>query len=318
MTEKILKATHSGELNLNGFILSCSVLENETRVFSERSLANAFGIKGSGAYWKKKKLTNDKSAYLPEYLSANYLNDFISNELREKFKSAFTYIVKNTAKGVEATVLPDICDVFIQAQKAGIKNKNIENVANTAYKMIRGFAHVGIIALVDEATGYQDVRVKHALEKILAQYLLPEAKQYKITYPLELYRQWYRLNNWDWTDENKQKRPSCIGTWTNEYIYKRLAGDEKLLKELKIKNPKIIPQNSKNENDKGYRKHKYFQFLTDEVGEPRLREFFGGLIALAKASTSWRKYISMVNIAYPTDAMKKQLNLPFKFEDDKE
>jgi hypothetical protein len=56
------------------------------RVLSERSLANAFGIKGGGAYWSRKKI--DSSAVLPEYLSANYLKDFISTELRNKLNSA--------------------------------------------------------------------------------------------------------------------------------------------------------------------------------------------------------------------------------------
>ena len=53
---------------------------------TERSLANAFGIKGGGAYWSRKKI--DNGAVLPEYLSAKYLNDFISSELRDKLTSA--------------------------------------------------------------------------------------------------------------------------------------------------------------------------------------------------------------------------------------
>ena len=112
--------------------------------------------------------------------------------------------------------------------------------------------------IIDEVTGFQDVRVKNALETILNQYLLDNAKEYKVTYPLELYRQWFRLNNWEWKPESAQKKPIIIGKWTNEYIYSRLAPG--LLEELKVKNPKT---------DKGYRKHKHFQFLTDEIGEPK-------------------------------------------------
>lgn len=87
---KKLKATHQVELTLNGFELSCAVLddENRTRVFSERTIATAFGIKGGGSYWKRKK---EGSAVLPEYLSASYLKPFISNELLEKFDSALIY-----------------------------------------------------------------------------------------------------------------------------------------------------------------------------------------------------------------------------------
>ena len=89
-----------------------------------------------------------------------------------------------------------------------------------AKSLIRGFATVGIIALVDEATGYQDIRVKNALEEILNKFLLEDAKKYAVTYPLELYKQWFRLNGWEWKPENAQKRPSVIGTWTKDLIYK--------------------------------------------------------------------------------------------------
>ena len=141
------------------------------------------------------------------------------------------------------------------------------------------------------------------MNDILNKYLLSEAKKYKVTYPLELYRQWFKLNNWEWKPDNKQKRPSVLGHWTNDLIYSRLAPG--LLKQLKIRNAK---------NEKGFRPHKNFQFLTDEIGEPRLREFFGGLIALAKANTKWKSYISMVNRAYPKYG--DNLTLPFPPDDD--
>ncbi len=296
------KANYSGEVDLNGFKITSSVLDDGRRIFSERSLANAFGIKGSGAYWQKKRESKSDSAFLPEYLSAKYLKPFISNELREKFESAILYISKGgqNSTGIDATILADICDVYISAKNAGIDNKNFLAVANNAYTMLKAFAKVGIIALVDEATGYQDVRMKDELNKIFLQELLLEkAKKYEVTFPLELYKQWFRLNNWDWKIENAQKRPGVIGTWTNQYVYDRIATG--LLEQLERRNPK---------NDKGYRDFKHFQFLTDEVGEPKLREFFGGLMALAKANTSWRKYIEMVNMVFPKQGDQLKLILP--------
>ena len=89
--------------------------------------------------------------------------------------------------------------------------------------LVRSLAQLGITALVDEATGYQDVRVKDALQQIFDQLLLDEAKKYKVTFPLELYKQWFRLNDWQWKPENAQKRPGVIGKWTNKYIYERMA-----------------------------------------------------------------------------------------------
>jgi hypothetical protein len=299
---KPLKATHYGELNLNGFSISCAVLEDGRRVFSERSLANAFGIKGGGSYWKKKK---EQGAVLPEYLSAGYLKDLISNELKDKFESAVPYLSKSGAliNGVEVDVLPEICDIYITAAKTIKNNKTLTIVSENAYSMLKGFAVVGIVALVDEVTGYQDVRVKDALQQILEKYLLEASKKYEVTFPLELYKQWFRLNGWEWKPENAKKRPGIIGKWTNQYIYSRMAPG--LLKELERKNPK---------NAKGYREYKHFSFLTDDIGEPRLREFFGGLIALAKATSTWKKYTELIERAYP--AIGDQFKLDLRDEGD--
>lgn len=298
---KLPKALYNGEVDLNGFKIVSAVLEDGRRIFSERSLANAFGIKGSGAFWQRKREAKDESAFLPEYLSAKYLQPFIINELRQKFESAILYTAKGgqTSTGVDATILADICDVYITAKNSGINNKKFLEVADNAYIMLKAFAKVGIIALVDEATGYQDVRMKDELNKIfLEELLLERAKKYEVTFPLELYKQWFRLNNWEWKVENARKRPGVIGTWTNQYVYDRIATG--LLEELERRNPK---------NEKGNREFKHFQFLTDEVGEPKLREFFGGLVALAKASTSWRKYIDMINLVYPKQGGQLLLGL---------
>lgn len=298
---KLPKAIYNGDVDLNGFNITSAVLEGGKRIFSERSLATAFGIKGSGAYWQNKKVAKNESAFLPEYLSAKYLSPFISNELREKFESAILYTSKGgqTSTGIDATILADICDVYITAKNSGINNKKFLEVADNAYIMLKAFAKVGIIALVDEATGYQDVRMKDELNKIfLEELLLERAKKYEVTFPLELYKQWFRLNNWEWKIENAKKRPGVIGKWTNQYVYDRIATG--LLAQLERRNPK---------NEKGNREFKHFQFLTDEVGEPKLREFFGGLVALAKANTSWRKYIEMVNTVYPQQGDQLRLGL---------
>ena len=303
ISDKILKATHQGELNINGLKISCAVLEDETRVVSEKSIATSLGATGSGSYWKKRK---EKGAVKPRYLYANFLDPFISNELELNLSQSISYIAVNgsIATGLRAQVLPEICDVWVKAHQKGAVPESRESVAEKAYMLLKGFATVGIISLVDEATGYQDVRVENALQKILDQYLLEDAKKYKVTYPLELYKHWFRLNKWQWRPENAQKRPSVIGRWTNKYIYERMAPH--LLKKLEEKNPK---------NEKGYRNHKHFQFLTDEIGEPKLMEFFGGLIALAKASTSWKKYIQLVERAYPKYSPQQSLFPPDYLED---
>jgi hypothetical protein len=161
--------------------------------------------------------------------------------------------------------LHDLCQAVLYARDAGdLKTEQEKRYARYCDVLIRSFAKVGIIAFVDEATGYQDTQVKDALAKILEDF---------------------------------------IAKWTNDLVYDRLAAG--VLDELKRRNPTYKP---------GQRRHKLFQFLSEEVGEPKLRSHFDGLIALAKAAPNWRKFKEMANRVYP----KKwdQLLLDFPDEDD--
>ena len=60
------------------------------------------------------------------------------------------------ASGYRAELLPDVCEVYLKAREAGVLPTNQKHVAKQAEILMRGLAHVGIIALVDEATGFQE------------------------------------------------------------------------------------------------------------------------------------------------------------------
>lgn len=99
---------------------------------------------------------------------------------------------------------------------------------------MRAFAKVGIIALVDEATGYQDKRAQNALAKILEKFIAEEMQPHTKTFPEEFYRQIFRLRGWEWKPWTV-KKPGVIGHYTNDIVYERLAPD--VLDELKRPNP---------------------------------------------------------------------------------
>ena len=103
---KIIKATHQGDLNLGGTIISCAVLDNGQRVLVERSLANALERRGGGTYWKERKA--GKENLLPEYLSASYLREFISDDLIQKLAPIkYVNLQGKNAIGIDAAdVLP--------------------------------------------------------------------------------------------------------------------------------------------------------------------------------------------------------------------
>lgn len=81
--------------------------------------------------------------------------------------------------------------------RCGVLRKQQAHIAAQADILIRGFATVGIIALVDEVTGYQEIRDRAALHKILDQYLEKEHAKRSKRFPDEFYREIFRLRDWE-------------------------------------------------------------------------------------------------------------------------
>ena len=191
--EVIQKATHVGKIALGEIEISCAVLDDGTRVLVEQGMANALGKRGGGSHWKTKK--TQSAVMLPEYLSASCLTPYIDDNLSSKLKAPIQYINKNGRKtqGVLATTLPDICDVWIKAKEGGALDDKSILTAQKAYILMRGFATVGIIALVDEATGYQEIRDKKALQTILDKYLTDEWAKWTKRFPEEFHKELSRL-----------------------------------------------------------------------------------------------------------------------------
>ena len=284
---KLPKALFQGELKIGEITIPCAHLEDDTRVLRERSVAKILGKKGSGAHWKKKK--EGKGAVLPEYVSAGFLDPFIDDELRSKLLEPINYITMSDteAQGMDATLLPQICDVWLKAREKGALSKAQEFTAKQAEILMRGFAHLGIIALVDEATGYQKVRARRALEEILEKFIAKELQKWIKTFPDDFYEEMFKLKGWPY-DPSTVRRPSVIGKYTNDIIYDRLA--PAVRQELEKLNPK---------NPKGFRRYRHHQWLTADIGHPRLKEHISAVIALMKASTNWDQFQRLLKRAFP-------------------
>jgi P63C domain len=154
---------------------------------------------------------------------------------------------------------------------------------------------VGIIALVDEATGYQRDRAKDALAKILEAFVAKELQPYLKTFPSDYYEQIFRLYNLPYPPVgNKSWRPAFIGRLTNEVVYSRLAPD--LLPELK------------KAASKAERKAKLHQWLTQDLGHPKLREHLASVVAILKLSKTPAQFKANVNMVHPRHGDTIQLN----------
>ncbi len=307
----ILHATHGSPdrpLRIGATEIPCYVLENEMRVIAERGVVHAFGGKRGGAHWRRLK-NNPDGAYLPVYLSANNLKPFISDELALALNNPIKFKTPSgkIAFGLEATLLPQICDVYLKARDAGtgtVEGKlhpSQVNIAKEADMLIRGLAQVGIIALIDEATGYQDDRTKYALQEIIERFIAKELQPWIRTFELDFYKEIFRLNNWEFNPANANARPGVIGIWTNDIIYSRLAPG------VKDELHKLAER-----DEKGRPKHRLFQRLTDTIGLPKLKEHLAAVTALMKASDEWESFMELLNRALP--AYHKTPKLPFKEE----
>jgi len=299
MKNKTLKATHQGELDISGFKISCAVLESGERVLVNRSLANAFGIKGSGAYWQKKK--EQKGAALPEYLSAKYLQEFISDEAKLKLYNTISYINKAgiETEGVDATFLSDICDIYVKAGEKGAFGNNTE-IPKNAYSLLLALSKVAITALVDEVTGYQYVREKDELQKILKAYISPELLPWQKRFPDLFYKELFRLNGWEFTVHGIKKRPGVIGTWTNKLVYEQLP--KGVLEELKHKTPK---------NERGDYIAKLHQNLTPDIGNEHLAGQLNQVITLFQLSDNMQHMWTQFSKLKARQSGQLELNLEF-------
>lgn len=278
---KILKATHAGDLQIGNMTLPCSVLETGSRVLSMRGINTAFtGTRGGGTIGK------GGAHNLPRFLSTNDILPFISSELVARINSPIEYKPLHggrSAFGNEAFLLPEICEVILDADKAGkLKNRAYAKVADI---LIRGFARVGIIALIDEATGYQEIRDKKALADILDKYLRKELAAWAKRFPDDFYKEMFRLRGWSWS---YLKRPAYVGKLTNDVVYERIAPG--LLQELKDRSPK---------NEQGKRKGTFQQLFTEDIGHPALAQHLHAVIGLMRASGHWDGFYRLIQRAFP-------------------
>lgn len=277
-------ATHAGEIAIGDLKLECAVLSDGQRVLSQRGVGRALGRRHGGLDFRR-------GGELPIYLGAANLKPFIPEELSMVVTKPIVYrLGASTAHGVPAEILPKICDVWLSARDARVLKHNQLPIAAKADILMRGLAETGIIALVDEATGYQDVRAKDALAKILEAFIAKELRKWVSTFPVDYYKELFRLRGWKFPElpADQRKRPVLVGGITNDVVYDRLAPGVR--EELHRLTPR---------DEKGRLKHKLFQRLTESVGHPKLREHLASVTTLMRASDSWPQFKKLLDRSLP-------------------
>ncbi len=283
---KQIKALYVGNMDIAGMELPCAVLEDERRVITENGVATILGGRSGASKRIKYHERKQGRAPSPIFLAPKRLKPYVDKYLSDGPLELIRYQYKTqTIDAYDCRILPKICRVWIEAALNGDLMAQQMPKTQNALSFLSGLGEVGIIALVDEATGYQEIRNRRALHKYLDLYLAKELAAWAKTFPDEFYEEICRLKGWPaWY---AVKRPSIVGKFTNDLVYDRLAPG--LLAELRTRNP-VLPT--------GSRKNKHFQHLTLDYGQPRLKEHLIGVTALLRAAPNWAAFHRSLERAY--------------------
>ncbi|QQO20106.1 P63C domain-containing protein [Bradyrhizobium diazoefficiens] len=292
--QKLLKSVASGILNLGSAQLECAVLddENHTRVLTQAGFLTALdrapkpNSGGGGAV-----------ANLPVFLQAKNLESFISKELEWSstpivFEASKGGGLSGRSLGYRAQLLPDVCWVYHNAQIAGKLLPSQMHVAEKCTALLRALTNVAIDALVDEATGWQYLREKDDLQKLLAAYMSSELMPWTERFPREFYKEMFRLWNWQWPPANSDKGgpqgPRYAGKLTNKLVYDQLPPG--VADGLKNKTPA---------DANWQRKDRLHQWLNEEIGQPHLEKQVAVATNIMKVCDDKDEFMMKFERAFP-------------------
>ncbi len=283
------KAVAEGTLKLGeSTLLQCAVLDDShnTRVFTQEGFLTTIGRAGKAKGGQGAAVDGK-----PAFLRAKNLLPFISSDLIAsttpiEFVPLRSPGYQGRAFGYRADLLPKVCWVYHDALMANKLLPSQIHIGETCSTLLKALTNHAIEDLVDQATGFEDLKKMAAIYKILDKCISPDKLQYVKMFDIDFYRQIYRLNGWRF-DPESNARPSVIGKWTND-IYDRIAPGFGDAVRSRVKR-----------NEKGRPTEKMTQYMTPDDGKRRLREMQEAVKALMRVSRTWAEFMALLDLAYP-------------------
>lgn len=243
----------NGEVDIPAY-----VLDDGRRVISRTGATNTLtGKKGGGN--------------LESYLNIGPLKPYLPDNLDDEMvEFSLPEIVNKTVRGLPAETFLDVCTAYVRARNDGVLTTQRQHeIAVQAGMFLAACAKVGLIALIDEATGYQYARAEDALRLKLKLFLEDEMRKWEKTYPDQLWEEFGRLTGWK---GSVTQRPKYWGKLVMELVYDYLDPD--VSEWLRANAPK--PRHGQN----------YHQWLSEQYGLGKLMEHLWMLVGMAAACQS--------------------------------
>ncbi len=117
--------------------------------------------------------------------------------------------------------MPIVCDLYLEVENNNTITAGQKHVLEKCKILLRSLAKVGIIALIDEATNYQDMRGKDELQLLLSKFITEELQNYSNEFPAEYFEQLFRIYGLPY-DPTTNKRPRFFAKFNLKYVYECL------------------------------------------------------------------------------------------------
>ncbi|MBL8999988.1 MAG: P63C domain-containing protein [Phycisphaerae bacterium] len=289
--KKVLCGSFERPLVIGEIKIPCFVLEDESRIITLEGMKSALGI-GAAA---------GPSARLAEFISAIQLNSAAAVAVAAKLRNPIRFRADGGTKvelAYQSSLLVDLCESILDARLQGQLTDRFLPLATRAELLVRGYARVGLDALIDEATGFQKFRSRTALIELLQKYISDRLLEWTKTFPDEFYTEMFRLKGWDFANlKAGDRKPSIVGRYTRNIVYERMAVP--VIHQLEKLNPS---------GGTGTRKSKHHQFLTREIGHPELKSHIDKVTMLMQLSESWEDFRSKLRKVMPKRWEQFQFN----------
>lgn len=282
-TDGVPEARCEGTLVIGDISLDCYVVTNGSdtkRLFHKRGLARALGMKSEGG-----------NVFM-RTINRKGLGSAIPENLRQKIDTPIVFkpLSGDPAHGYEASVLIELCDAIWEADRKVLLTPSQKFLAVQAEIIIRSAAKVGIIALVDEATGYIKDKRKEEYRDLFKEFLRDEFSQWEREFPNQFFDLLYRLYNLK--RSSGTKHPQFFGKLIRKYIYAPLANSNgAILDMLDERNPVVYTN--------GGRRHKMFMFLSETVGLPAFRAHLWQVVGIGSISKTKEAFERNFRQAFP-------------------
>lgn len=274
-------AKHRGVMDLGGNPVDVYVLDTGARVLSLRAAV--------------KVLTGIDGGVLEDYIGVKALKPFVNSGL--VLEETIDFHIPGTGfrgKGITAEQFEGILTGYVNALHAGaLKTDRQVQIAITCAVLSTSFLRLGIIAQIDEATGYQYERAQDALQVKLRAFIAEELRDWEKTFPDELWEQFGRLTKWKGP---LHSRPKWWGHLVMDLVYDAL--DPKIAKYLKENKPR--PYHGKN----------YHQWFTEDVGLKALIPHIYKVIGIATQCQDIRELKERVAAEFGQEPVQLTINLP--------